>query len=120
MEPMQAGELAIQPHHAAGVLQLHWRGKSNAREPGAMIAPYLERVFAASVGDGSAIEMHFEELQHFNSSTITVVIQAIQQARARGVRLILVYSASLKWQRLSFEALRVFVKGDGTLELRAV
>ena len=120
MEAMQAGELAIHARGSPGVLELHWRGRSNAREPSAVIDPYLEQVFKASALDGNAVEMHFEELQYFNSSTIAAVITAIQKARAGGLRLTLVYSASLKWQRLSFEALRIFAKPDGLIQLRPV
>jgi len=120
MEAMQAGELAIEPQQAPGVLKLHWRGKSNAREPSAVISPYLQRVFQTSAREGSTVEMHFEQLQYFNSSTIAAVIAAIQNARAHGLRLVLVYKAALRWQSLSFEALRIFAKADGLVELRAV
>jgi hypothetical protein len=120
MEAMQAGELAIHARGGPGVIELHWRGKSNAREPSAVIDPYLAHVFKSSAADGNAVEMHFEELQYFNSSTIAAVITGIQKARAEGIRLTLIYNASLKWQRLSFEALRIFVKPDGLVQLRPV
>jgi hypothetical protein len=64
------------------------------------------------------IELHFEKLEHFNSSTITSIIQLIQDSRARGVKLVLVYDEALKWQKLSFDALRVFARDD-LLELRS-
>ena len=120
MEPMQAGDLAIRPQRAPGVPKLYFHGKSNAREPSTVIGPYLERAFQFSASDGDAVEMHFEELQYFNSSTIAALVAAIQMARARGLRLSLFYSASLTLQRLSFDALRVFANGDGLLELRTV
>jgi hypothetical protein len=44
----------------------------------------------------------------------------IQDARTAGVKLVLVYNKSLKWQKLSFDALRVFVRDDSTLELRSI
>ena len=40
-------------------------------------------------------------------------------ARQRNVRLVLVYNPQLKWQKLSFDALRVFAKDD-LLELRSL
>ena len=52
-----------------------------------------------------------------NSSTITAIIQIIQEARVRPSRLVIVFDATKNWQKLSFEALAVFVKGDGVLEL---
>jgi hypothetical protein len=64
------------------------------------------------------LELHFEELDYFNSSTITSLIQLIQEARAKGIPLTYVYDPALRWQKLSFDALRVFV-GDG-LDLKQV
>ena len=52
-----------------------------------------------------------------NSSTITAIIQIIQEAKARGTKLELVFDPSKTWQKLSFEALGVFAKDDGMLRL---
>ena len=62
--------------------------------------------------------MSFAALEHFNSSTVTSVIQLIQEARHRAIRLEVVYDPSRKWQRLSFDALRIFDKADGLFALR--
>jgi hypothetical protein len=119
MEPLVAGDLTIavraEPSEA---LVCDWTGKSNERQPAKVIAPYLDELLAAAAGRSVPLEVHFEGLDHFNSSTITVLIRLIQNARARGVRLVFVYDQSLKWQRLSFDALRVFDKGDQAFELR--
>ena len=66
--------------------------------------------FADPIDKHASIEMHFEKLDHFNSSTIAAVIRFIQDARQRGVKLIIVYNQALKWQKLSFDAMRVFVR----------
>jgi hypothetical protein len=63
------------------------------------------------------IELHFEDIEHINSSTITSIIQLIQDSRARSIKLILVYDQTLRWQKLSFDALRVFARDD-LLEMR--
>jgi hypothetical protein len=93
-------------------LTLLWRGKSDDRYPSKILAPYFAEVLAQAEGRGTAVEMHFEKLDHFNSSTIAAVIRFIQDARQRGVKLIIVYNQTLKWQKLSFDALRVFAKDD--------
>jgi hypothetical protein len=64
--------------------------------------------------------MHFERIEHFNSSTITALIRLIQTARKAGVKLVMVYDQNLKWQRLSFDALRVFDKNNELFQLRSV
>ena len=66
-----------------------------------------------------SIEMHFEKIEHFNSSTITALIRLIQFCRKSNIKLAMVYDQSLKWQRLSFDALRVFEKNDDLFHLRS-
>jgi hypothetical protein len=122
MESLIAGDLRLElaAPVAAAPLRLHWRGKSNDKHPAKVLGPYLTQIIAAAARDRNAVEMHFENLEHFNSSTITAIIQLIQQARTSGVRLVMVYDGALKWQKLSFDALKVFAKDDGLFELRVV
>jgi hypothetical protein len=102
-------------------IHLTWKGRSGARNPGELLAPYFRNVLQLAADRGPApVEMHFERLEHFNSSTVAVLIHLIQQARSRQVPLVFVYDQSLKWQKLSFDAMRVFVKSDGLLQLRSV
>ena len=67
---------------------------------------------------GATLEMHFEELDYFNSSTIGTLITFIQKARRQKVHLRMVYAGTIKWQTLSFDALRMFEKSDQLFELR--
>ena len=104
MENLIVGDLRIEALESgpAAPVQLLWKGKSNDRHP--------SRV---------PVELHFEKLDHFNSSTITALIQLIQDARERNVRLVIVFDKALKWQKLSFDALRVFSRGDDLLQLKS-
>jgi len=119
MENLIADDLTIEVSEAEAPapLTLVWKGKSDDRYPGKVLGPYFGRVLARAEERKSSVEMHFEKLDHFNSSTIAAVIRFIQDARQRGVKLVLVYNQQLKWQKLSFDALRVFAKDD-LLELR--
>jgi hypothetical protein len=119
MENLTADDLTIEVTEAEPPepLCLVWRGKSDDRYPAKILGPYFARVLARAEERKVPVEMHFERLDHFNSSTIAAVIRFIQDARQRGVRLVFVYNQQLKWQKLSFDALRVFAKDD-LLELR--
>jgi hypothetical protein len=119
MENLTADDLTIEATEAEAPapLTLVWKGKSDDRYPGKVLGPYFTRVLARAEERKSPVEMRFEKLDHFNSSTIAAVIRFIQDARQRGVKLVLVYNQQLKWQKLSFDALRVFAKDD-LLELR--
>jgi hypothetical protein len=121
MENLTADDLTIEVTEAEPPepLRLVWRGKSDDRYPAKILGPYFARVLAHAEERASPVEMHFERLDHFNSSTIAAVIRFIQDARQKGVRLIFIYNHQLKWQKLSFDALRVFAKDD-LLELRGL
>jgi hypothetical protein len=121
MENLIVGDLRIEAFETgpAAPVQLLWKGKSNDRHPSKVLAPYFGTVLATAGTRRVPVELHFEKLDHFNSSTITSIIQLIQDSRARGIKLIIVYDQALKWQKLSFDALRVFAKDD-LLELRTM
>ena len=122
MQSLIVGDLrieALQDDTSPSVpVRLLWKGKSNNRHPGEALAPYFRSVLADVATKRVPLELHFEKLEHFNSSTITSIIQLIQESRARAVKLILVYDQALKWQKLSFDALRVFAKDNDLLQLR--
>ena len=101
-------------------IQLLWRGKSNDRQPGKTLDPYLGAVLQEASAQARPVEMRFEALEHFNSSTLTAIIGAVQKARHLRVPLALVFDKALKWQKLGFDALRVLSKGDGLLDIRGI
>ena len=103
-----------------GAIRCVWKGKSSDRQPAKVLSPYFEELLGAASSTSAQLEMHFEVLEHFNSSTITTLIRLIQKARSKKVKLVMVYDQNLKWQRLSFDALRVFEKSDELFELRSV
>src|SRR5688572_26510223 len=119
MENLTSGDLtnevAVTPD---GVYSCTWRGKSNARNAPEILKAWIEKLLAAVTERKGTIEMHFEKIDQFNSSTITALIKLIQVCRKSNVKLAMVYDQSLKWQRLSFDALRVFEKNDDLFQLR--
>lgn len=120
VEALRAGDLRIDVDELAEPprLVLRWSGRSADRYPGRALGPFFAEALARAEALGAEVELRFHALEHFNSSTITAVIELLQDARRRGVRLVVAYDGSLKWQRLCFDALRVFVQGDALLELR--
>jgi hypothetical protein len=120
MNDLVAGDLKLAVNPArADALELSWLGRSNDRYPGKLLTPYWQIALAEAAERAVPIELHFQKLEHFNSSTITVIIQFIQEARNRGARLVMIYDQALKWQKLSFDAMRVFAK-DELFQLRSV
>ena len=119
MDNLQSGDLTIEVAVTPeSVFRCTWKGKSNERNPPEILKPWFERLLAAVGEKQGTIEMHFEKIEHFNSSTITALIRLIQACRKGSVPLVMVYDQTLKWQRLSFDALRVFDKNDELFQLR--
>lgn len=119
MENLHAGDLTIEVAVTPeGVFHCTWKGKSNERNPPEILKPWFDQLLAAVTAKQGTIEMHFENIEHFNSSTITALIRLIQICRKSALKLVMVYDQTLKWQRLSFDALRVFEKNDDLFHLR--
>ena len=118
MDPFTAGDLAIEVEEPPDAVRLVWRGKSNARNPTQVLAPLFENVRELARTRSVPLELRFDTLEHFNSSTIAAIIQLIHECRARGVKLVVVFDPKVKWQKLSFESLRMLARPDGLLELR--
>jgi hypothetical protein len=102
-----------------GILRLDWRGKSNHRQPDVLLAPFFADVMTRAVTQQRAIEMHFEQLEFFNSSTITVIIQHVKDLRDRKVKLTVTFDSRHRWQKIFFDALFIFDKGDGLFTIKS-
>jgi hypothetical protein len=123
LENLHSGELTIEVRAAAppAPLQLHWLGKSNDRQPGNLLAPFFSSALGVAVERGVPLEMHFERIKHFNSSTIAAIVQLMHETRRRSVQLIIVYDAALKWQKLSFDGLQMLARTEaGGIEVRSI
>lgn len=118
VEHLVAGDLRIDVLEQKGLLRCDWHGRSVEREADLTLRPFFDGLLARALEIGATLEMHFEELDYFNSSTIGSLITFIQKARRQKVHLRMVYAGSIKWQALSFDALRMFEKGDQLFELR--
>jgi hypothetical protein len=111
MQNLVTDELTIRVDlSSAGRIRLLMVGKSASRQPGELLTPFFGQALVSAAQSRSTLEVHFEKLSHFNSSTIAVVIQFINAAQQRRVPIMIQYDGSLKWQALSFEALQRAVK----------
>lgn len=119
MQMLAAGDLTIEAKDEGSRLSLTWLGKSIARDPAGILFPYMSTAFAAAAARRVPLELRLDRLSHLNSSTMTALVELIQDARDHGVLLVLVYDGRQRWQRVSFEALRIFVEQD-LFELRSV
>jgi len=107
MDGLESNDLVIRVDRSAPTcLRLDWLGRSDSRNPVEIIGPFFEQVLAEATGLGRLIDIHFEALEYFNSSTIATVIHLINSARKAMVLMRIHYDAGLRWQALAFDALR--------------
>jgi hypothetical protein len=117
MEKYAEGDLAIDVAQEGALVRLHWRGKSNARDPGATLHPFLDGVASTAKASGAVVEMRLNDLEYFNSSTLAALIRAIRRFKEQGTKIVITYQESTGWQRRSCDALRV-LESDGAVEIR--
>ena len=107
------GPLTIQRATAGlNVIRLDWFGRCDVRAPAAFLQPYLATILDEARESHASVEMHFEAILFLNSSTVGVLLQFLQSARQHRVPLRYSYEPQLRWQKLCFEALRVFEGAD--------
>jgi hypothetical protein len=115
------GELTVDIYHRPGApVRVDFRGKSAHRQPEMILRPLFADIAKTATTYGAPVEMHFEELDFFNTSTITTVIHFIQELRNKQVPMILSYKADHKWQKVFFDALGMLAMSDGRLKICAV
>ena len=118
---MQAGELTIDVYDMPGrAVRLDFKGKSVHRQPEMILRPLFADIIKKAVSYGAGVEMHFEELEFFNTATITSVIQFVKELRIKQIPILLSYNARHQWQRVFFDALGMLAKNNSTLKIRAV
>lgn len=82
-----------------------WTGRSDARDPGKHLDPFLSQLIAEAQAGNRVLELKFEYLEYFNSSTVGALLRLINSATENQVHVELSYDPALRWQSISFEAL---------------
>lgn len=101
-------------------INLKWTGKSIHRKPGEFITPILVDVLKKSADHKKGIVLDFRNLDYMNSSTITPVIKILERAKRGAVQVTVLYEKSLRWQDLTFSALKIFETKDQRLRIKGM
>lgn len=110
--------LIIEVTEAPGAINLHWRGRSSDREPGRFVVPILTEALQRAAAHRPLV-LDFADIEYMNSSTFSPLVKMLDEAARRGIAVQVLYSATQKWQALSFAALKAFETGDGKITIRA-
>lgn len=101
------GKLKIEVTFDTNVTVIKWLGESKEREPIKFINPVFDKIYAKD--SVNPLILDFTNLEYMNSSTVTPIVKQIERAKKQGRKLEIRYKKGLRWQELSFSALRVFV-----------
>jgi hypothetical protein len=105
------------PNEPRELIRLRWTGKANMRHPTEKLASFLQQVTEEAAGSSRMLEFDFQSLEHSNSSTILVIMQLVRSLRRRKVKLRILFNSELKWQRMTFDAIRQLHHNDELFEL---
>lgn len=106
IETHQDGRLTLEISFEPSQVTVKWLGESKEREPIKFISPVFEHIY--SKDSKNPIVMDFTKLEYMNSSTVTPIVKQIEHAKRENRKITIYYKKGLKWQELSFSALRVF------------
>ena len=120
MHGLSLGDLNIDVEEVPGKLVQTWRGSSNSRDPSVGLRPFLELAVAEAATKKLVLELHFEKLGHFNSSTVAALLRFIEKAGQKAVKLVLYYNGSQRWQGHNFEAIALLNRTGGNVEVHRV
>ena len=98
----------------------YWTGKSIDRNPSQFINPILVDLVNRSNESNKRIVMDFQKLNYMNSSTITPLIKLLERAKRGKMNVTIQYNQLLKWQNLSFSALRIFQTKNKRVEIKGI
>jgi hypothetical protein len=99
-------------------ITIRFIGKSNERNPSKFIYPILADALDQSVHSNKGFILDFMDLEYMNSSTITPILKILDKVkREENYRVTIIYKHSLRWQDLSFSALRIFESRDNRIRI---
>lgn len=119
-ESYVSNSLKIEIQENTDTITTYWTGKSIDRNPSQFINPILVDLVSRSNEGNKRIILDFQKLDYMNSSTITPLIKILERANKGRMNVTVQYNRLLKWQDLSFSALKIFQTKDKRVEIRGI
>ena len=112
------GDLSIDVGGTPEGLELIWRGSSNSRNPGEALRAYFKVALAEAATRRAKLDLHFENLIQFNSSTVSVLLHLVDEAAAAGVAMTFHYDGAQRWQAHNFESIALLKRDSKGFSVR--
>ncbi len=104
MKKLEADGLTIEVKDSPFGMCVVWLGKSDTRDPGRSITPFLDQLVDGRLA-AKQVELDFTQFDYMNSSTIRPILTFIQKASGASKNVLVRYDGKKNWQRLSFKAI---------------
>lgn len=113
MDAFRREELAIAPSETSepAWICLTWSGRAGDREPRSTLGHFLDAIVERATASGAALELRCQDLSSVNAATIGCIVEMIHRCHAAGLHVAVRYDKGSRWQRLTFEAMRMMIKG---------
>ena len=103
-EEQNLGELTLVTDEGDDVITVAWLGRSTTSAPGDVLTPALLEAADRAARKKKRLIFAFEQLEFFNSATITVLLRTVRSLHGRHVSLTLRYDDAKRWQSTFFDA----------------
>jgi hypothetical protein len=119
-ESYVSNSLKLEIQENTDSITTYWIGRSIDRNPGQFLNPILVKLINKGNETRKRIVLDFRRLDYMNSSTITPIIKILERAKKGKMNVTIQYSKPLKWQDLSFSALKIFETKDKRVEIKGM
>jgi hypothetical protein len=112
-------ELKIDVAESQTQVLVAFTGISIARDPAPFIDPILKDAAERAEKRSKELVVDFRSLDRMNSSSVSPILRLLHHAHGGKLRLTLTYAKLLKWQAMSFAALKIFETVDHRIAIVA-
>lgn len=90
-------------------IKILWSGRCDFKNAASLLLPFLSDIIAQYKYSKKEFEISFLDLQYMNSASIMPILRFIRDLNLNNIKSILIYNKNSKWQKKSFEALKMVV-----------
>lgn len=102
----EENRLKLEVKYGESEITINWLGESKDREPTKFLTPIFDAIYTRNTS--KPLIMNFTKFEYMNSSTVTPIVKQLERAKKENRKVTIQYKKGLKWQELSFAALKVF------------
>lgn len=104
MDNFKVEDLEIKISGTGSDFQMKWSGRSESRNPGEILNPYLDGLMKSL--SGKKLTVDYCSLEYMNSSTVPPIIRFVKNCDTNNIETTINYKKDSEWQSASFKPLQ--------------